>query len=74
MSTYRTQQGKDSITTCKALWWKASGCKAGQHFSWSSFIKQLLLTSVSVNQNPLKRCIRTIKRDAPVIKFHLPYS
>jgi hypothetical protein len=54
MSTCCTQKGKDTKTTCKALWWKASGCKAGQHFSWSSFIKQLLLTSVSVYQAHLK--------------------
>jgi hypothetical protein len=54
MSTCRTQQGKDTITTCKALWWKASGCIAVKHFSWSSFIKQHLLTSVSLYQTLLK--------------------
>jgi hypothetical protein len=29
---------------------EADGYKASQHFSWSSFIKQLLLTSGSIYQ------------------------
>jgi hypothetical protein len=33
---------------------EADGCKAVKHFSWSSFIKQLLLMSVSVCQTHLK--------------------
>jgi hypothetical protein len=40
MSTCRTQQGKNSITTCKGFMVEACGCIAGQYFSWSNFIKQ----------------------------------
>jgi hypothetical protein len=32
---------------------EADGYKASQHFSWSSFIKQLVLTSESIYQTPL---------------------
>jgi hypothetical protein len=32
---------------------EADGCNASQHFSWSSFIKQLLLTSESMHQTQL---------------------
>jgi hypothetical protein len=32
---------------------EADGCKASQYFSWSSFIKQLLLTSESIYQTQL---------------------
>jgi hypothetical protein len=51
MSTCRTQQGKNSITTCKGFMVEACGCIAGQHFSWSSFIKPPdLLANVSLYQ------------------------
>jgi hypothetical protein len=32
---------------------EVDGCKSSQHFSWSSFIKQLLLTSESIYQTQL---------------------
>jgi hypothetical protein len=32
---------------------EVDGCKASQHFSWSSFVKQLLLTSESIYQTQL---------------------
>jgi hypothetical protein len=38
---------------------EADGCKAGQHFSWSSFIKQLLLTNVSIYQTQLTSATET---------------
>jgi hypothetical protein len=38
---------------------EADGCKAGQHFSWSSFIKQLLLTNISIYQTQLTSATET---------------
>jgi hypothetical protein len=51
MSTCCPQQDKNSITTCKGFMVEACGCIAGQHFSWSNFIKQVeLLANVSLYQ------------------------
>jgi hypothetical protein len=43
---------------------EADGYKASQHFSWSSFIKQLLLASESIYQTQLTICNRTIECNA----------
>jgi hypothetical protein len=53
MSTCRTQQGKISINNMQGFMVEADGSKASQHFSWSSFIKQLLLTSESIYQTQI---------------------
>jgi hypothetical protein len=48
-----TQQGKDTITTCKGFMVEACGFIARQHFSLSSFIKQAdLLGNVCLYTNP----------------------
>jgi hypothetical protein len=38
---------------------EVDGCKESQHFSWSSFIKQLLLTNVSIYQTQLTSATET---------------
>jgi hypothetical protein len=45
---------------------EADGYKASQHFSWSSFIKQLLLASESINQTQIIKCNGSIKCNAQV--------
>jgi hypothetical protein len=47
--SYSTKE--NSITTYKGFMVEACGCIAGQHFSWSNFIKQAeLIANVSLYQ------------------------
>jgi hypothetical protein len=45
---------------------EADAYKASQHFSWSSFIKQLLLASESMYETQIIKCNRSIKCNAQV--------
>jgi hypothetical protein len=53
MSTCRTQQGKNSINNMQGFMVEADGYIASQHFSWSSFIQQLLPASESIYQTQI---------------------
>jgi hypothetical protein len=51
MITFQYSTRENSITTCKGFMVEACGYIAGQHFSWSNFIKQAdLLANVSLYQ------------------------
>jgi hypothetical protein len=48
---------------------EADGCKASQHFSWSRFIKQLLLTRENMYQTQLTSAMEPLNA---IHKFKSP--